>query len=90
LFTDIRILFPNLIICDINEKKLAQAFNKGISAKQILNYLLKNVHPSVLNRKHKDFVQKSQKEVKREYLMLPENVVQQMMIWWDQNQSKTN
>lgn len=76
-------MFPNLIICDINERKLAQSFNKGINAKQILNYLIKNVHPSVVVRKHKDFLQKSQKEVERGYLVLPENVVQQIMIWWD-------
>lgn len=75
-----------MIICDINERKLVQAFNKGITAKQILNYLIKNVHPSVVSRKHKDFMKKSQKEVEREYLVLPENVVQQAMIWWDQYQ----
>lgn len=85
MFLEIKIILPNLIICDITEENLQIAFNKGITVEQILKYFSENVHPSVLARKKKMLKEQGLKAKASKFFVLPNNVIQQIAIWSDQS-----
>lgn len=52
LFCEVHYRFPNIIIGLITRDSVRQALKSGISAKQIINYLLMHVHPIVKDNEH--------------------------------------
>jgi hypothetical protein len=70
-----------MLICSINEDKMRQAYVKGITPEQIIGYLSKNLHISVLQRKEKDFEHLKVKGKLHEEVFLPENVKKQILLW---------
>ncbi len=70
-----------MLICSINEDKMRQAFTKGITPEQIVGYLSKNLHSSVMSRKQKDLESMKVKGRLPEELFLPENVKKQILLW---------
>ncbi len=81
LFTDIKFKMPTLIVCSLEEDKIRQAFSSGIEPQQILRYLNSNVHREVLRAKMQVMTDQDIQEADKTFAFLPENVVQQMMIW---------
>lgn len=87
LFSDLKVFFPGLTIAKFNEHKISLACQRGINSKQILNFLMKNLHPAVEERKQRQLVQdfkgktSAKKAKKLTRKMIPENVYQQIILW---------
>ncbi|TPP66248.1 General transcription factor IIH subunit 4 [Fasciola gigantica] len=48
LFSKIRSRFPNLVVADITRDSVREALIRGITADQIISYLVNNAHPDML------------------------------------------
>ena len=81
MFTTIKAILPNMVMCSVNETKIKEAYEAGITPDQIINYLAKNLHPSVVVRKESDAKSSNKKEKFHEELALPENVKKQLLMW---------
>lgn len=65
LFCEIHYRFPNVVIGLITRDSVRQAFKSGMSAQQIINYLLMHAHPNVCDREHP----------------IPDTVIDQINLW---------
>jgi hypothetical protein len=87
LFSDLKVFFPGLTIAKFNEHKISLACQRGINSKQILDFLMKNLHPAVEERKQRQLIQdfkgkpSSKKSKRLTRKMIPENVYQQIILW---------
>lgn len=52
LFCEVHYRFPNIVIGLITRDSIRQALKSGMSAQQIINYLLMHAHPSVRDSQH--------------------------------------
>ncbi|VDP88269.1 unnamed protein product [Echinostoma caproni] len=65
LFSKIRARFPNLVVADITRDSVREALIRGITADQIISYLVNNAHPDML----------------RGPQILPPTLVDQIRLW---------
>ena len=65
LFCEIHYRFPNVVIGLITRDSIRQALKSGMSAQQIINYLLMHVHPNVKDKDNP----------------IPETVIDQIYLW---------
>ncbi|XP_077232195.1 uncharacterized protein LOC143867350 [Tasmannia lanceolata] len=65
LFCEMNYRFPNVVIGLITRDSVKQALKKGMSAQQIINYLLMHVHPTVKDNEHP----------------IPDTVIDQIYLW---------
>lgn len=65
LFASIECLLPNLIVATITRRSVMKAYDKGITAEQIIGFLRNHLHPAMRARG----------------LGLPENVAGQLVLW---------
>ena len=70
LFVDIHIRMPNMVIGKITKEKAREAFRLGITAYQIIDFLMLHAHPMLRNR----------------VPIVPENITDQFAIWEAENQ----
>ena len=57
IFCDLDCRFPNLIVCSLSKESCKNAFDKGITAEQIIDFLDKNSHQSKKNANLKDEIE---------------------------------
>jgi hypothetical protein len=81
LFTVIKVKFPGLLVCSINEDKVKEAYTKGIKPNQILRYLNSNAHFKVIEKKMKTMSQDDIENIDKVHSFVPENVYRQLFIW---------
>ena len=84
LFTVVKTKFPGLLVCSIQEDKIVEAFQSGITPNQILRYLNSNAHETVVEKKLKQMTDEEIENIELSYAFIPENVVQQIFIWYKQ------
>jgi len=65
LFCEIHYRFPNVVIGLITRDSVRQAFKGGMSAQQIINYLLMHAHPNVRDKEYP----------------IPDTVIDQINLW---------
>ncbi|KAH9285753.1 General transcription factor IIH subunit 4 [Echinococcus granulosus] len=65
LFSKIRVRYPNLVVADITRDSVREALLRGISANQIISFLISNAHPDML----------------RHPTILPPTLVDQIRLW---------
>lgn len=65
LFCEINYRFPNIVIGLITRDSVRQALKSGMSAQQIINYLVMHAHPTVKDNQHQ----------------LPPTVIDQIYLW---------
>lgn len=65
-----------------------EAFSRGINPNQILRYLNSNVHSKVVEKKMFEMNDEEIANIELSYGYIPENVVQQMFIWYQAYQSQ--
>lgn len=65
LFCEVNYRFPNIVIGLITRDSIRQALKSGMSAQQIVNYLLMHVHPTVKDTQHP----------------IPPTVIDQIYLW---------
>lgn len=65
LFCEINYRFPNIVIGLITRDSVRQALKSGMSAQQIINYLLMHAHPTVRDNQHP----------------IPPTVIDQIYLW---------
>lgn len=65
LFCELSYRFPNIVIGLITRDSIRQALKSGMSAQQIVNYLLMHVHPTVKDTQHP----------------IPPTVIDQIYLW---------
>lgn len=88
LFTKIKNKFPGMIVCSLKYSKIMEAFSRGIDPYQILRYLNSNVHQKVIEKKMSELSEEELANIDYSYGYLPENIVQQMMIWFQEYQTR--
>ena len=69
LFVDVHVRMPNVAIGRITRDKAKQAFRSGITAAQIVEFILLHAHPCVAER----------------WPIIPENVTDQLVLWESEN-----
>lgn len=82
LFTTIKSKFSGLLVCSLKEDKIMEAFSRGINPNQILRYLNSNVHSKVVEKKMFEMNEEEIENIELSYGYIPENIVQQMFIWY--------
>ncbi|VDD80187.1 unnamed protein product [Mesocestoides corti] len=65
LFSKIRVRYPNMVVADITRDSVREALLRGISADQIISFLMSNAHPDML----------------RQPEILPPTLVDQIRLW---------
>eukprot|EP00108_Taenia_solium_P001911 TsM_000717600 transcript=TsM_000717600 gene=TsM_000717600 len=65
LFSKIRVRYPNLVVADITRDSVREALLRGISANQIISFLISNAHP----------------DMRRQSTILPPTLVDQIRLW---------
>jgi len=65
LFCEVNYRFPNIVIGLITRDSIRQALKSGMSAQQIINYLLMHAHPTVKDNQHP----------------IPPTVIDQIFLW---------
>ena len=65
LITEMRVRLPNLVVGKITRASICEAFKKGLSAEQIINFLERNAHF----------------ETKKADFPIPETLVHQIQLW---------
>lgn len=82
LFTEIKFKMPTLLVCSLEEDKIKEAYQRGIEPRQILKYLNSNTHKEVMKTKMYLMTEQEIAEIDDTFAFIPENVVQQMFIWY--------
>ncbi|KAL5111592.1 General transcription factor IIH subunit 4 [Taenia crassiceps] len=65
LFSKIRVRYPNLVVADVTRDSVREALLRGISANQIISFLISNAHP----------------DMRRQSAILPPTLVDQIRLW---------
>ena len=81
LFTEIKFKMPTFIVCSLEEEKIREAFASGIQPSQVLRYLNSNTHKEVMKAKMHLMTEDEIQNIDKTYAFIPENIVQQMLIW---------
>lgn len=88
LFLVIRARFPGMLVCSIEEEKICEAYNRGIDPHQILRYLNSNAHKKVVDKKIGEMDEEEIENSDRSYAFIPENIAQQIFIWFKSNKKR--
>ena len=69
MFVEVHVLMPNMAIGRITRERSKYAYNQGINASQIIDYLTNHAHPVALTRTS----------------IIPQNVSDQLLLWEAEN-----
>lgn len=88
LFVDIHAKLPNMVLGKLTRDKSRKAFSMGISATQIIEFLLIHTHPNVHLKKEKNNNKNNKNNHNHknnlqleDSILLPENVIDQIVLW---------
>ena len=87
LFVDVQCRLPGMAVGRLTREKARSAFNMGISAAQIIEFLLMHSHPVVSQKKKSTFLTIQQASSNTSAagntnpILIPENIIDQLVLW---------
>lgn len=81
MFVEVSVRLPNMAVGRITREKSKEAFRIGMKAAQIIDFLTLHAHPVMRQNKMKAAPGKSVSSSSLTSSVLPENVIDQLVLW---------